>query len=231
MTIPDKTPSIIQNMFSSIVPEYDFLNHLLSFGMDRSWRRNFVKKLPQDCSIILDVCGGTGDMILALNDNSVRINMDFSYSMLLAAKKKFSSGNMNILSVCADALNTPFRDSSLSMAVSAYGIRNLYDIDKGLEEIKRLLKPGGTLGILEFFKPKQNFIRKIFDIIYLKTFMPFIGYVISGHRDAYKYLSQSIERFYDLKSFCLNLEKYGFEIIWHKDFFFGITSAIVAIKK
>jgi demethylmenaquinone methyltransferase/2-methoxy-6-polyprenyl-1,4-benzoquinol methylase len=188
----------VREMFTSIAPRYDLLNHLLSFNIDKLWWRRtakqFVPALNRPGAQALDLCCGTGDMSFALlragREASIT-GADFSHAMLQRARHK--SAGTTLCWVEADALNLPFPSGSFDLVTSAFGFRNLADYDAGLREIVRVLKPGGEVGILDFGEP-GGLMGKMYRL-YFKRVLPTIGTLISGVKGPYAYLPASVERF------------------------------------
>ena len=196
----DSAAKAVREMFTSIAPRYDLLNHVLSFNIDRLWwwraARSFDTILTRPDARVLDLCCGTGDMTFALNRRAhsagARIfGADFSHAMLQRAATKGKATRLRWID--ADALHLPFADSSFDLITAAFGFRNLADYDAGLREIVRVLRPGGECGILDFGEPK-GLIGEIYRI-YFKNVLPKIGTVISGVRGPYAYLPASVARF------------------------------------
>jgi demethylmenaquinone methyltransferase/2-methoxy-6-polyprenyl-1,4-benzoquinol methylase len=193
----------VRDMFTSIAPRYDLLNHLLSFNVDRIWwrrvARSFRPILSKPTARVLDLCCGTGDMTFALQyqarDSGPRIcGADFSHAMLQRAMAKSSQRNGPVPGwIEADALNLPFPDEYFDLVTSAFGFRNLADYNRGLREILRVLRPGGECGILDFGEPRG--IMGHLYRIYFKQILPRVGTAISGVRGPYAYLPASVERF------------------------------------
>jgi demethylmenaquinone methyltransferase/2-methoxy-6-polyprenyl-1,4-benzoquinol methylase len=192
----------VGEMFTSIAPRYDLLNHLLSFSIDRVWWNRtahaFRHILTQPGARLLDLCCGTGDMTFALRRAAASTanltGADFSHAMLQRASKKSDAlKDRQPYWIEADALNLPFADASFDLVTSAFGFRNLADYDAGLREIARVLKPGGECGILDFGEPK-GLMGSMYRI-YFKQVLPRIGTMISGVRGPYAYLPASVERF------------------------------------
>ena len=198
----------VREMFTSIAPRYDLLNHVLSLNIDRLWwrrtARTFASILAQPDARILDLCCGTGDMTFALRkqagNRSPRIlGADFSHAMLQRARSKslekdWQNRNSSIPRwIEADALCLPFPDQHFNLVTSAFGFRNLADYDAGLREIARVLRPGGECGILDFSEP-EGFIGHLYRI-YFKHILPRVGTMLSGVRGPYAYLPNSVERF------------------------------------
>jgi demethylmenaquinone methyltransferase / 2-methoxy-6-polyprenyl-1,4-benzoquinol methylase len=190
----------VRQMFTSIAPRYDLLNHVLSMNVDRLWwnrtARTFSAILGRSEAQVLDLCCGTGDMTLALWRNSANsavkiLGADFSHAMLERAGEK--SRGTRLRWVEADALSLPFRDDNFDLVTSAFGFRNLTDYDAGLGEILRVLRPGGECGILDFSEP-TGVLGPLYRM-YFKHVLPKIGTMISGVRGPYAYLPASVERF------------------------------------
>jgi demethylmenaquinone methyltransferase/2-methoxy-6-polyprenyl-1,4-benzoquinol methylase len=192
-------------MFSRIAQRYDLLNHLLSFNLDRSWRKRTARRFRQILSRkdarVLDLCCGTGDLTLALWKETRRggregaqvWGSDFAHPMLRLARKKHSSAGPQHY-IEADALNLPFPDGSFDLVTVAFGFRNLANYEAGLREIVRVLKPGGEAGILEFTEPRSALVRPIYHL-YLRRIVPQVGGAISGSHAAYSYLPVSVSKF------------------------------------
>jgi demethylmenaquinone methyltransferase/2-methoxy-6-polyprenyl-1,4-benzoquinol methylase len=188
----------VREMFTSIAPRYDLLNHLLSFNIDKLWWRRtaryFADVLDKPQAQVLDLCCGTGDMTFALQKRGKSasiIGADFSHAMLQRASEK--SAGTSLRWVEADALSLPFPDGSFDLVTSAFGFRNLADYDAGLGEIFRVLKPGGEAGILDFGEP-DGLMGQMYRL-YFKQVLPKIGTLISGVKGPYAYLPASVERF------------------------------------
>lgn len=198
-TDPASASRAVREMFTSIAPRYDLLNHLLSANVDKLWWRRtaraFSDILSRPGARVLDLCCGTGDMAFALRGQSTLaeiIGADFSHAMLKLASSK-TSAERKVNWVEADALQLPFPDQSFDLVTSAFGFRNLADYDAGLREIRRVLKPGGEYGILEFNDPPG--LRGRVYHLYFKSVLPRIGRLISGNNGAYSYLPASVVRF------------------------------------
>src|SRR5260370_5718632 len=194
----------VQEMFTSIAPRYDLLNHVLSFNIDRLWwwrtARKFDAILRRPDARVLDLCCGTGDMTFALGRRAGSgapqiLGADFSHAMLqrAAAKAAEKGRNTTLRWIEADALRLPFPDGHFNLVTSAFGFRNLADYDAGLREIARVLAPGGECGILDFGEP-GGWIGRCYRV-YFKKVLPAIGTLLSGVRGPYAYLPASVERF------------------------------------
>lgn len=190
----------VRQMFTSIAPRYDLLNHVLSLNVDRLWwnrtARSFAAILAHAEAQVLDLCCGTGDMTFALRRKAGKsaariLGVDFSHAMLQRAGEK--SKGTDLRWVEADALNLPFQDAYFDLVTSAFGFRNLTDYDAGLREILRVLRPGGECGILDFSEP-GGLMGSLYRV-YFKHVLPRIGTMISGVRGPYSYLPASVERF------------------------------------
>lgn len=183
----------VRGMFGHIAPRYDLLNHLLSLNLDRWWRARTVRRLApllRPEARVLDVCCGTGDLALALARAGAQVwASDFSHSMLLHASRK---GAARVFE--ADALSLPVRDGAFDVITVAFGFRNLANYRAGLRELARVLKPGGTLAILEFSQPPNALFRALYGV-YSRHVLPAIGGLVSGSRDAYAYLPESVGKF------------------------------------
>ncbi|MCX9010254.1 MAG: bifunctional demethylmenaquinone methyltransferase/2-methoxy-6-polyprenyl-1,4-benzoquinol methylase UbiE [Candidatus Methanoperedens sp.] len=218
----------IQKMFASISRRYDYLNHTLSLGRDRSWRRFAVAKLPE--GLILDVCSGTGDVAIEVSGRNHAVASDFCREMLqLCARKIQQTGNGNILCVQSDAENLCFKDGSFSGAIAAFGIRNVADIKKALCEMRRVVKKGGRVIVLEFSQPENRLFRRIY-YLYFKKVLPLIGGVISKKEGAYSYLPSSVMTFPERGEFVKLMKESGMERIEFYDLTAGIVTVYVGIK-
>jgi demethylmenaquinone methyltransferase/2-methoxy-6-polyprenyl-1,4-benzoquinol methylase len=217
----------VQRMFSEIAPRYDLLNHLLSFNVDRSWRRRAIAALAWERSpsgTYVDLCAGTLDVSAALAAQprfSGRIvGADFAEPMLRAGASK---SRASISPVVADALNLPLRDESAEGAIVAFGIRNVEDLDAGLAEAFRVLKPGARFVILEFSTPPSPMIRAAYHA-YFHHVLPAVGGVVSGHGAAYRYLPRSVAHFPSAPELAARLDKAGFTRVTWEPFTFGVAA-------
>jgi demethylmenaquinone methyltransferase / 2-methoxy-6-polyprenyl-1,4-benzoquinol methylase len=218
----------VREMFTSIAPRYDLLNHLLSFNVDRLWwrrtARTFASILSKPDARVLDLCCGTGDMTFALFQNTRTseahiLGLDFSHAMLKRAREK--SGGTSLGWIEADALTLPFGDAQFDLITAAFGFRNLADYDAGLREIVRLLKPGGECGILDFGEP-AGLVGMVYRL-YFKHVLPVIGTIVSGVRGPYKYLPASVERFPAPNEMLERMRRAGFQEASWKPYTFGIA--------
>jgi demethylmenaquinone methyltransferase/2-methoxy-6-polyprenyl-1,4-benzoquinol methylase len=225
----------VREMFTSIAPRYDLLNHVLSFNVDRLWwrrtARTFASILAQPGVRVLDLCCGTGDMTFALrkragNSGARILGADFSHAMLQRASSKSrnresTNGGTMPGWIEADALCLPFPDQHFGLVTSAFGFRNLADYDAGLCEIARVLKPGGECGILDFSEPKGA-MGALYRI-YFKQVLPRIGTMISGVRGPYAYLPNSVERFPAPEEMLRRMRRAGFREASWTPYTFGIA--------
>ena len=216
----------VREMFTQIAPRYDLLNHLLSFELDRLWRARAAKRLrpilERPDAVVLDLCCGTGDLAFALAraGKSRIIGADFAHTMLVRARAKStaestldgvgSAGRMPFFE--ADALRLPFADASFDLVTSAFGFRNLANYEAGLREMQRVLKPGGTIAILEFAEPLEDFLGDLYRW-YFKKVLPRIGWLISGHKSAYTYLPKSVARFFRPPELAALLRSVGYQSV------------------
>ena len=232
---PESAARAVREMFTSIAPRYDLLNHVLSFNVDRLWWRRtaraFSKILLQPGSRILDLCCGTGDMTFALRKQAGKSRpelwgADFSHAMLQRARTKSSekiSANANPTPrwIEADALRLPFPSQHFNLVTSAFGFRNLADYDAGLREIVRVLRPGGECGILDFSEP-TGVIGHAYRF-YFKQVLPRIGTAISGVRGPYAYLPNYVERFPQPEEMLARMKAAGFSEATWTPYTFGIA--------
>lgn len=224
---PESASRAVREMFTSIAPRYDFLNHLLSANVDKLWWRRtarmFSPILRSQGSRVLDLCCGTGDMAFALQREGREAQVmgaDFSHAMLQLAGRK-TVPDRPITWIESDALQLPFSSNSFDLVTSAFGFRNLADYDDGLREILRVLKPGGEVGILECGKPEGLF-GKIYGV-YFQGILPRIGTFISGVKGAYAYLPDSVARFPAPPDMLVRMQSAGFEGVSWTPYTFGIA--------
>ena len=207
----------VREMFTRIAPRYDLLNHLLSAQMDRVWRSRTASELKpildRSNAVALDLCCGTGDLAFALRQHAKArvVGADFSHTMLVRARKKAlgTNGTATVEFFEADALRLPFADQAFDLVTTAFGFRNLANYEAGLREIARVLKPGGTLGILEFSEPPPGVLGDLYRF-YCRRVLPKIGGLISGDADAYAYLPKSVSRFYRPEELAALMKQAGY---------------------
>jgi demethylmenaquinone methyltransferase/2-methoxy-6-polyprenyl-1,4-benzoquinol methylase len=224
----DAAAAAVREMFTSIAPRYDLLNHVLSMNVDRLWwnrtARAFDEILRRPDAQVLDLCCGTGDMAFALlrrrnREATQTIGADFSHAMLVRAEQK--STGKNIRWVEADALNLPFATGQFQLVTSAFGFRNLANYNRGLAEIYRVLAPDGEVGILDFGEPK-GLIGKFYRV-YFRRVLPAIGTLISGVRGPYAYLPASVLRFPPPEEMLERMCAAGFRDVSWTPYTFGIA--------
>lgn len=204
----------VEEMFDNISPKYDALNHILSLNIDKIWRRKTIQKLkPYSPTTILDIATGTGDFAVAATKlANVKITgIDISEGMLNVARKKINKKKLGgkIEFKKADSENLSFEDKTFDAAIVGFGVRNFENLNQGLSEIFRVLKPGSVFFVLEFSKPLSAPFRQIY-MFYFRRILPFIGRVISKDNSAYSYLPESVNEFPDGESFLTILADVGF---------------------
>ncbi|MCF8246235.1 MAG: bifunctional demethylmenaquinone methyltransferase/2-methoxy-6-polyprenyl-1,4-benzoquinol methylase UbiE [Saprospiraceae bacterium] len=227
--------SQVSTMFDNIAPWYDFLNHFLSLGIDISWRRKTIRELrdlaPQN---ILDVATGTGDLAIEaerqLNPKKI-IGIDISNEMLEVGRTKLLKNNLSstIELQIGDSENIAFPDNSFDAVTVAFGVRNFENLNKGLAEILRVIRPGGKAAILEFSKPTVFPFKQLYNF-YFKNFLPVIGRITSKDPKAYSYLYESVQAFPDSERFVNLLCELGFKSVDFKPFTLGICTLYIATK-
>ena len=222
-------------MFNNIARRYDFLNHFLSLGIDKIWRRKAIKMLEGISSnpILLDVASGTGDLAIAalkLNPKQI-IGIDISEEMLRFGMEKIKRKNLDQIIELqkGDSENLEFENELFDGITVAFGVRNFENLSKGLSEMYRVLKPEGMVAILEFSKPKSFPIKQLYNF-YFKSVLPFIGKIVSKDNSAYTYLPESVNRFPERKLFIDEMEKVGFKNCNYMQLSFGIASIYSAKK-
>jgi len=190
----------VRGMFGRIAGRYDLLNHLLSFNLDKRWRARAVERvadaLARPGARVLDLCCGTGDVLLSLEarGGSAVLGSDFCHPMLLEAQRKIAVRGMRSPLFEADALALPLREGSLDLITVAFGFRNLANYHSGLAELARVLKPGGVVAILEFSQPANRAFGTLYGFFSTRV-LPWVGGLVSGSREAYSYLPESIQKF------------------------------------
>jgi demethylmenaquinone methyltransferase/2-methoxy-6-polyprenyl-1,4-benzoquinol methylase len=230
----------VQQMFNTIAPRYDLLNHVLSANIDRLWWRRAARRfhdvLANPDSVVLDICCGTGDLTIALlkhRPHQARpiLAADFAHGMLSRGVQKFGarSGRSGCaIALEADALHLPLRSESLDLVVTSFGFRNLANYEAGLREFHRVLKPGGQLGILEFSEP-GGIIGKIY-AVYFRRVLPAIGRMICGKDGPYNYLPTSVGDFPAPSELMSMMRKVGYSDCAWQPYTFGIAGLYTAMR-
>ncbi|WP_114781415.1 bifunctional demethylmenaquinone methyltransferase/2-methoxy-6-polyprenyl-1,4-benzoquinol methylase UbiE [Botryobacter ruber] len=226
--------SQVAEMFNNIAGKYDFLNHFLSAGIDIVWRRKAIRLLaPEKPKQILDIATGTADFAIeALRLNPEKITgVDISEGMLAVGREKLVrkglSGKIELL--YGDSENLPFQDNTFDAITVAFGVRNFENLTRGLAEMHRVLKPGGTVVVLEFSKPTRFPMKQLYQF-YFKNILPVVGNFVSKDRAAYTYLPESVQAFPDGQAFINIFQQVGFKSTkWHS-LTFGISSIYTGKK-
>lgn len=224
----------VRSLFNRIAPRYDFLNHLLSFGIDFLWRKRAIGVLrPAHPRTILDVATGTGDLAFEaariLSPNRV-VGIDVAEEMLEIARTKAKAGGwVSTVFETGTAEHLPFPDNQFDAVTVAFGVRNFSDLDRGLREMLRVLRPGGSLVVLEFSRPRAFPVRLLYDW-YSRHLLPSLGGLISRSREAYEYLPGTIRMFPDGPDFLAILRRTGFQSVIHFPLTFGIATIYHGIK-
>ncbi len=224
----------VANMFNNISKNYDLLNHVLSMGIDVLWRKKAIKMLQEDQpKLILDIATGTGDFAieaLALNPDKV-IGVDISEGMLEEGKKKMKKKKLDHLIELqlGDSEKLLFPENNFDAVIVSFGVRNFENLEKGLSDMYRVLKPGGKTVIVEFSQPEKFPMKQGYNF-YFKYILPQIGKLVSKDSDAYTYLPESVQAFPYGKEFVSILEKVGFKNTTCKSLTFGISSIYVGEK-
>lgn len=226
----------VGRMFDSIAPYYVLLNHILSFGCDFLWRRKLANTINKDKKLkVLDLATGTGDLLISLlrrNPNiKEAVGLDISENMLMLCRKRIAKHKLNdrVRLVRSDAVKSGLPDESFDVVTMGFGIRNTIDAFETLCEIHRLLKKDGTALILEFSLPTNRIIRKFY-LLYLRNFVPLFGRLISGDKNAYRYLNTSVENFYGTDDFSSLMRKAGFSDVGATPLTFGVACIYKASK-
>lgn len=222
-------------MFDAISTNYDGLNRLISFGIDVKWRKKVIQIIGKNNpKKILDIATGTGDLAIMMADLNPKeiVGLDISAGMLEVAKEKISQKNLSALikMVLADSESIPFEDNYFDAITVSFGVRNFENLNKGLKEILRVLKPGGTFVVLETAVPTKTPFKQGYQI-HSKFMLPLIGKLFSKDKTAYSYLSESANAFPFGKDFNNILEKNGFSNCTDIPVTFGVASIYIAIKK
>lgn len=215
-------------MFAGISGRYDLLNHVLSLGRDSSWRRFAVSKLPS--GFILDVCSGTGDVAIEVSKIRNAVASDFCVEMLKLCAMKIKENDIkNISCIQNDAENLSFKDNSFDGAIVSFGIRNVADIRKALSEMRRVVRKGGKIVVLEFSQPQNRIFRSVY-FFYFQKVLPVIGKLVSKKTGPYSYLPSSVMAFPERGEFIGLMKFSGMKDIEFHDLTFGIVTVYVGTK-
>jgi demethylmenaquinone methyltransferase/2-methoxy-6-polyprenyl-1,4-benzoquinol methylase len=230
------TAAAVRSMFAEVAPRYDFLNHFLSVGRDIAWRRAAARALQdvlvRSDSRVADVCCGTGDLSFCLSQRSqgTILGTDFCHPMLAIARGKLTGLNRRVHFLEADTMRLPFHDASLDAVTSAFGFRNLANYAHGIDEMRRVLKIGGRLAILEFSRVQWPIFGPLFRF-YFRYFLPRIGAWISGVEGPYTYLPDSVAKFPDQEALAKMMRSAGFRNVSYVNFTGGVAALHVAEKE
>ncbi len=222
----------VREMFTQIAPSYDLLNHVLSMQLDRWWRARAARILRpillRADARVLDLCCGTGDLAVALARMGPAqvLGADFAHPMLVQAKAK---GGARIPFLEADALRLPFADGTFDLLTAAFGFRNLANYQEGLREMRRVLKTGGTLAILEFTEPPDGILGGLYRW-YFRQVLPRIGGMLSGDRDAYTYLPRSVARFFRPAQLAELMESVGYKEVRYRVWTMGTVALHTGVR-
>ena len=237
--VPDMASNLskkaqVADMFNNIANKYDFLNHFLSMGIDKGWRKKAIAEVGKVAPYtILDVATGTGDLAIAAISLKPRkiTGIDIADQMLAVGRTKIEALNLSdkITLQTADSEALPFADNSFDAVMCAYGVRNFENLETGLREMHRVMRPGGKVVILEFSHPESFPIKQLYKF-YFRFILPTLGKIVSKHNTAYTYLPQSVMAFPQGKEFTAILKKCGFKSSTARPLTFGITSLYYAFK-
>ncbi len=226
----------VRQLFDSVAPRYDFLNHLLSLRRDVYWRKRAIRELRGVEGSILDLATGTGDLALEMACRNVGqrriVGLDFSEPMLRKAAQKIMKRNLapTIILALGDALQLPFENDTFDASMIAFGLRNIPEKEKALAEMARVTKPAGKIVILEFTIPRKGPIKKLY-AFYFANILPRIGGLVSGDKAAYTYLPESVFRFQSPKDYEELMRRAGLDKVTSFGLTCGIASIMVGAKK
>ncbi len=229
-------PESVRTLFNNIAPTYDFLNHLLSMRRDIYWRKMAVRELDGRQGWLLDIATGTGDVMIEMvrqgNGQRKVFGLDFSEPMIRRAHQKLLKRNLleNTALGLGDALDLPFRDNTFNGLMIAFGLRNIPQKGQALSEMVRVVKPGGKVVVLEFTLPSKGLMKKVYPF-YFKEILPRVGGWISGDRNAYAYLPDSVLQFQSTQDYEKLMMASGLQQISSKHLTGGVVSIISGTKK
>ncbi len=224
----------VRQMFNNIAGKYDFLNHFLSAGIDKRWRRRVGRIIAAaKPGKVLDVATGTADLAieLARHTKAEIIGVDIADAMLDVGRKKIEDKGLNgqIQLFQGDSENLPYKQDDYDVAMVAFGVRNFEDLNRGLSEMCRVIKPGGLVVVLEFSQPRKFPVRQVYRL-YFKHVLPRVGRLVSRDKGAYTYLPESVDAFPDGPDFLSVMEKAGFGHLAEERLTFGIATIYIGIK-
>lgn len=234
--VPDPSSSLpksrqVREMFARIAPTYDLLNRLLSLGVDQRWRSYAISKLTVPSPArVLDLCGGTGDFAGQLLRERPRDTVhvaDFCEPMLRKARGRFGTEHGV---TCGDALRLPFEAESFDAILCGFGARNWSDLEAGLAEARRVLRARGEFAVLDFYEAGKSLSDR-FGRFYVHKVLPFVGGLVSGNREAYRYLADSMDGFCSVDQFVGRAERAGFSVKIRKRFFLGLCWLVVLERR
>lgn len=230
----DKTQRV-RSYFDTIAVRYDFMNTVLSFGLHHAWKQSTMHEAAvRDDMHVLDICGGTGDLAALaarrLNGTGAVTLYDFSLEMIRAGRRRSDARHAAITHVCGDARFLALQDCCADVALIGFGLRNLADMSAGLRELRRVLKPGGKLVCLEFSQPHGALLRRAYDL-YSYRVIPLLGRLITGSREAYTYLPDSIRQFPPPEGLQRLFEQAGFQDVSYRLLTGGIAAIHSGIKQ
>jgi demethylmenaquinone methyltransferase/2-methoxy-6-polyprenyl-1,4-benzoquinol methylase len=232
----DKSEARVRRMFGEIAGRYDLLNHLLSLNVDRYWRWRTVRMVPpHGAAPILDLCTGTADLALAYaraaQEGTPIIGADFCHEMLVLARQKARRrADAAIELVEADAQRLPFADGTFQIVAVAFGLRNVTNTDRGLAEMVRVCRPGGSVAVLEFSRPRWRPFRAVYGW-YFRRVLPAIGQLLARNRhEAYRYLPASVGEFPDGEALAARMRGAGLADVWLRPLTLGIATLYVGTR-
>lgn len=226
---------LVKNVFNEVAPVYDLMNDLMSLGIHRIWKTEFVKIiLENNHNKVLDVGGGTGDIAFKLKEKNNKLDtyvFDINKQMILKGKERaLDLGYLNSISwILGNAENLPFKDNTFCAYSTAFCFRNLTSISKALKEAYRTLRKGGKFYCLEFSKVDNDALAKLYKLWSFKV-IPIIGELMAKNKNAYKYLVESIDKFYAPLDYKILIEEAGFSNVTYKPLSFGVSAIHMAVK-
>ncbi len=231
-TLSSPDSKTIQGFFDAIPERYDFLNSFLSFSIDSHWRRRLIREAlasRENISSILDIGAGTGTSLksfLAAHPFQLSVGCDFSQGMLKVAKEKIKDASL----LAADLHELPFADASFDLVTSSFVLRSVKDMERFLNEVKRILKPGGRFAFLDLTRPTNILFWNLLYRPYLNIYLPLVGKMVSKHREAYQFLSQSIQIFIEPTDLKQKMEAAGFRDTAFKPLTLGAATIFMGAK-